>query len=73
MHRQIAAKSAYGSKELDENCRNLLKASAAELGLDVDAQNRIIAVARTIANLERAEQIWPSHICEAINYRMVCR
>jgi magnesium chelatase family protein len=73
MSRQIANKSRYDSNELDENCRNLLKASIAELGLDTDAQNRIVAVARTIANLDRAEQIMASHICEAINYRMIGR
>ena len=30
-----------------------------------------MAVARTIADLDRAEQIMASHICEAINYRMM--
>jgi predicted ATPase with chaperone activity len=73
MRRQIANKSRYDSNELDENCRNLLKASIAELGLDLEAQSRIMAVARTIANLDRAEQIMASHICEAINYRMIGR
>jgi predicted ATPase with chaperone activity len=33
----------------------------------------VVAVARTIANLDRSEWIKPSHICEAINYRMLRR
>ncbi len=70
---QIADKSRYDSTELDENCRNLLKASIAELGLDANVRSRIITVARTIANLDRAEQIVSSHICEAINYRALAR
>ena len=73
MRRQIENKSRYDSNELDENCRNLLKASIAELGLDLEAQPRIMAVARTIANLDRAEQIMACHVCEAINYRMMRR
>ena len=73
MRRQIANKSGYESSELDEHCRNLLKASVAELGLDADVRSRIITVARTIANLDRAEQIMASHVCESINYRTLRR
>lgn len=73
MQRQIADKSRYESIELDEDCGNLLKAAVAELALDVEVQNRIIAVARTIANLDQSERIKPSHLCEAINYRMLRR
>jgi predicted ATPase with chaperone activity len=73
MRRQIADKSDYTSTELDEVGRNLLKAAASELALDPDARQRIIAVARTIANLDRSERIEPSHLSEAINYRMLGR
>ena len=73
MRRQIEAKSDYHSLELDEDCRNLLKAAVAELGLDTDVRNRILAVARTIADLDRCERIESRHLCEAINYRMLGR
>ena len=73
MKQQIEAKTAYESLELDEDSRNLLKAATAELALDVDARNRILAVARTIANLDRNERIEARHLCEAINYRMFRR
>jgi magnesium chelatase family protein len=73
MRQQIAGKSAYESLELDEDSRNLLKAATAELALDADARSRILAVARTIANLDRGERIEARHLCEAINYRMLNR
>jgi predicted ATPase with chaperone activity len=71
MQKQIEAKTGYESLELDEDGRTLLKAAVAELGLDTDVRNRALAVARTIANLDRNERIESRHLCEAINYRMM--
>ena len=69
MRQQIEAKTGYESLELGDDSRNLLKAAISELALDADARNRILAVARTIANLDRNERIEARHVCEAINYR----
>jgi magnesium chelatase family protein len=57
--------------ELGEDSRNLLKAATSEHALDVDARNRVLVVARTIANLDRNERIEARHLCEAINYRAI--
>jgi predicted ATPase with chaperone activity len=73
MRRQVEAKSDHQSLELNEDCQTLLKAAVAELALDADARNRVLVVARTIANLDRNERIEPRHLCEAINYRMLRR
>jgi predicted ATPase with chaperone activity len=70
MRQQIKAKTSYESVELGDDSRTLLKAAVSELALDADARNRILAVARTIANLDQCERIEARHICEAINYRM---
>jgi predicted ATPase with chaperone activity len=70
MKQQIEAKSDCQSLDLDDDGRNLLKAAVAELALDADARNRVLAVARTIANLDRCERIESRHLCEAVNYRM---
>jgi predicted ATPase with chaperone activity len=69
MRRQIEAKTDHESLELGEDSRTLLKAAVVELTLDADARNVILAVARTIANLDRNERIESRHLCEAINYR----
>ena len=68
--RQYAAQVAkYTDLSLDEHGGNLLKCSINELGIDTAAVERILRVARTIANLDRTEPIRPIHLCEAINYR----
>jgi magnesium chelatase family protein len=67
--RALADMPSYPSLELGEECGNLIKAACAELSIDVAGRDRIIAVARTIANLDHKETIQPSHLCEAINYR----
>ncbi len=58
---------------LDDECRNLLKASMDELGLSARAHDKILRVARTVADLDSSESIRPMHISEAINYRMLDR
>jgi magnesium chelatase family protein len=58
---------------LGEECQNLLQAAVNETGLSARAHDKIVRVARTIADLERREQIELSHIHEAVNYRMLDR
>jgi len=63
---------------LDDEGRNMLKASMSEMGLSARAHDKILRVARTIADLDAAdldvaESIRPMHINEAINYRMLDR
>jgi magnesium chelatase family protein len=58
---------------LDEECRTLLRTAMEELGLSARAHDRVLRMARTIADLEGAADIQLPHLSEAINYRTLDR
>ncbi len=58
---------------LDTECQNLLEHSMNEMGLSARAHDKILRVARTIADLESAPEIKVEHLSEAVNYRMMDR
>jgi magnesium chelatase family protein len=58
---------------LDESGSRLLKTAMDVRGLSARAYDRILKVARTIADLDSSENIRAEHISEAINYRNLDR
>jgi magnesium chelatase family protein len=58
---------------IDEPTQNILKAAMSDLGLSARAHDKVLRVARTIADLEGATNIAANHLSEAINYRMLDR
>lgn len=72
---KILTNSEMGKKHLEkhcalsEECKSLLRALISSLSLSARGYYRLIKVARTIADLEGAEDIAVEHIAEAAQYR----
>lgn len=58
---------------LDKHGADLLRESVHHLGLSARAHDKVLRVARTIADLESSPSIKPEHVSEAINYRTLDR
>jgi magnesium chelatase family protein len=58
---------------LDDESKKLIELAMNKLGLSARAYNRILKVARTIADLDGQEKIQSAHVSEAIQYRTLDR
>jgi len=75
----IHCNAAMGTREttahcvLDAGARAQLRQAVTELNFSARAYDRILKVARTIADLAGQEAIGQEHVCEAIQYRTLDR
>jgi magnesium chelatase family protein len=76
---RITCNARMGSRELktycalDEPTRELLNFAMADLNLSARAYDRVLKVARTIADLAESENITAAHVAEAIQFRSLDR
>lgn len=71
----VYSNGQMGSKLLKQHCRlddratDILHRSIESLGLSARAYHRVLKISRTIADLDRSEQITAKHVTEAVQYR----
>ena len=77
--RKVFANAQIGVRDIREFCKidaegeRLLETAVSKLGFSARAYDRSLKVARTIADLAGAADIAPSHLAEAIQYRVMDR
>ena len=66
----LSARHIEETIHLNEDVKEILKASSAKLNLSPRSYHRLIKVARTIADLDCSEHIQTPHVLEALQYRV---
>src|SRR5437773_11728632 len=58
---------------LSAECEKIMENAVTKLGFSARGYDRILKVARTVADLEGAEDLEPKHLAEAVQYRTLDR
>jgi magnesium chelatase family protein len=68
---ELRGRTVAGVCRPDSRGRTLLRRAAEQLALSARGYDRVLKVARTIADLHGAEQVLGDHVAEALQYRLV--
>tara|TARA_R110002073_G_scaffold20209_5_gene72796 strand:- start:1948 stop:2337 length:390 start_codon:yes stop_codon:yes gene_type:complete len=70
---QMSSRQVRQFCKLNKPCQHMLRHSVEEMGLSARAHDKILRVARTIADVAGDESIDETHLAEAIGYRSLDR
>ena len=70
---QMSSQQVRQHCQIDRNCTQILRHYVEELGLSARAHDKILRVARTIADVANCQQIREQDLAEAIGYRSLDR
>lgn len=70
---QMSSKMIKNHCKVEDTGQQLMKTAMERLGLSARAYDRILKVARTIADLDKSEKIETNHLAEAIQFRSLDR
>ncbi len=70
---QMTSRQVRDHCRLDRTCQQMLRHSVEEMGLSARAHDKILRVARTIADVAGEASINETHLAEAIGYRSLDR
>jgi magnesium chelatase family protein len=70
---QMSSRQVREFCKLDKTCQQMLRHSVEDMGLSARAHDKILRVARTIADVADDDAIGEMHLAEAIGYRSLDR
>lgn len=69
MNSEMSTRDLKELLNIEEDAKNIMKEAMKSLSLSARSFNKVLKIARTIADLESSKMVLPAHVLEAIQYR----